>query len=292
MEHSKRKKFYHWLTYKYQLIIRNEENFEEKTTIRFNYVKVLFIFFIAFVSLFLISFFIGKTVLNRWYDPEYATHQQKKQIIELSLKLDSLNYVMNLQDVQLVNMRAVLSGEDTLDSYSTGDSSVGAANSNVLLNDIEIQPVEAQIRKMYENGDLMNPNSVQFSGTLKEKFFLPPINAYHIAQKFDRKSEHYGVDLVSKKDEPVKVIDEGTVIVSNWTRETGYTILVQHDDDFISVYKHNSVLLKKVGNFVQTGDILGVIGNSGELTSGPHLHFELWYKGNPVNPEEYLKLTK
>ena len=79
--------------------------------------------------------------------------------------------------------------------------------------------------------------------------------------------------------------------MANWTQETGYTIAVQHNNDLISFYKHNSVLLKKIGNYVQTGDILGIIGNSGELTTGPHLHFELWHKGNPVNPEYYIKLT-
>jgi murein DD-endopeptidase MepM/ murein hydrolase activator NlpD len=96
------------------------------------------------------------------------------------------------------------------------------------------------------------------------------------------------VDLVAKDKSRISSVLDGTVIISHWTSETGYVIAIQHKNDYVSLYKHNSSLLKEVGDFVNAGDHIAVIGNSGELSSGPHLHFELWHKGTPVNPEDYI----
>ena len=117
-------------------------------------------------------------------------------------------------------------------------------------------------------------------------FFVPLKGV--ITNEFNPSQGHYGVDVVSKQNEAIKAVLDGTIILSNWTIETGYTIAIQHQENIISVYKHNSVLLKKVGEFVKAGDPVAIIGQTGELTSGPHLHFELWYDGNPVNPKEYI----
>ena len=124
---------------------------------------------------------------------------------------------------------------------------------------------------------------------LSEIFFFSPIDGI-ISAKYDAINQHYGVDIVAKRNEPVKCITDGTVILSSWTQDSGYVIAVQHRGDLISVYKHNAELLKKVGNFVGAGEIISITGNTGELTDGPHLHFELWFSGNPVNPEEFVLL--
>jgi murein DD-endopeptidase MepM/ murein hydrolase activator NlpD len=105
---------------------------------------------------------------------------------------------------------------------------------------------------------------------------------------FDPQNNHYGVDIVAKENEPVKTITDGTVILATWTLETGYIISIQHSNELISIYKHNSVLLKKIGDVVRGGEIISIIGNTGELTSGQHLHFELWYKGTPLNPQKFI----
>ena len=117
--------------------------------------------------------------------------------------------------------------------------------------------------------------------------FFAPINGM-ITDRFDNKTKHFGIDLVAKEKTRISSVLEGTVVISNWTSETGYVIGIQHKNDYFSLYKHNSVLLKSVGDFVNASDHIAIIGNSGELSSGPHLHFELWRQGVPVNPEEYI----
>ena len=109
-----------------------------------------------------------------------------------------------------------------------------------------------------------------------------------MSDQFKSKERHYGVDIVGPENEPIKATLDGTVILATWSSETGYTITVQHTNNLISVYKHNSVLLKKVGDYVKAGEAIAIIGNSGEQTTGPHLHFELWYNGSPVNPIDYM----
>ena len=117
-------------------------------------------------------------------------------------------------------------------------------------------------------------------------FFTPVYGL--ITDVYDGKTKHFGIDIVAKEKSRISSVLDGSVIVSHWTAETGYVIVVQHKNDYVSIYKHNSVLLKGVGDFVNGGEHIAVIGNSGELSSGPHLHFELWHKGAPVNPEDYI----
>ena len=122
---------------------------------------------------------------------------------------------------------------------------------------------------------------------LRETFFFTPITGF-ISDHYDVKKGHYGVDIVAKTNEPVKCIADGTVILASWTQDAGYVIAIQHRGNLISVFKHNAELLKKVGSFVNAGEIISIVGNSGEMTDGPHLHFELWYNGNSLNPEEFV----
>jgi murein DD-endopeptidase MepM/ murein hydrolase activator NlpD len=109
-----------------------------------------------------------------------------------------------------------------------------------------------------------------------------------VTNSFKGSENHFGTDIVAGPNEVVKATLDGTIILSTWTIETGNVVQIQHDNDLISVYKHNAEILKNMGKRVKAGEPIAIIGNSGELTTGPHLHFELWYKGKPVNPEEYI----
>jgi murein DD-endopeptidase MepM/ murein hydrolase activator NlpD len=127
------------------------------------------------------------------------------------------------------------------------------------------------------------------SGVSNFYFFLP-VKGY-ITGDFDPKNEHYGVDIVAADNAPVKATLDGSVVISTWTPETGYVIGIQHENNLVSLYKHNSVLLKKEGDYVHAGDVIAIVGNTGELSTGPHLHFELWYNGSAINPKDYINFN-
>ena len=123
---------------------------------------------------------------------------------------------------------------------------------------------------------------------IRNFFFFTPLKGF-VTNNFNALNSHYGIDIVAKKNEPIKATLDGTVIFCDWTIKTGYVIAIQHQNNIISVYKHNSALMKKEGNYVKAGEVIAIIGNTGELTSGPHLHFELWYDGKAVNPKEFMR---
>jgi len=138
-----------------------------------------------------------------------------------------------------------------------------------------------------------NPISIQtssdFSINQNLDFFMPVRGT--LAEGFKPEKNHYGIDLLAAKNTPVNAALSGSVIQSDWTLENGYTIAIQHEQNFLSFYKHNSVLLKKVGSYVKTGEVIAIIGNTGELSDGPHIHFELWQNGKPVNPLNFIRLN-
>ena len=234
-----------------------------------------------------ISLFLVKTLLAQWFDPEHAELEANKRLIKLSSAVDSLAYEVDMKDQFIDNLTMIIKGDDTIDvQNNVSDQRLANLNADIDLDNLP--PIDSQFRKEFEEGgdlilDLNSYNAVDF----QEFFLFSPISGI-VLSPYNVKNEHYGVDVVSKKNEPVKCVADGTVIFSDWTQEAGFVISVQHKGDLISVYKHNSALLKKVGTFVNAGDIISIIGNTGELTSGPHLHFELWYNGNPVNPEEFV----
>ena len=234
-----------------------------------------------------ISLFLVKTMLAQWFDPEHAELEANKRLIMLSSAVDSLAYEVDLKDQFIDNLTMIIKGDDTIDIQNNApEQRLADLNADIDLDNLP--PIDSQFRKEFERGgDLLLDLDSYNSGDLQEFFLFSPISGI-VLSPYNVKNEHYGVDVVSKKNEPVKCVADGTVIFSDWTQEAGFVISVQHKGDLISVYKHNSALLKKVGTFVNAGDIISIIGNTGELTSGPHLHFELWYNGNPVNPEEFV----
>jgi murein DD-endopeptidase MepM/ murein hydrolase activator NlpD len=152
--------------------------------------------------------------------------------------------------------------------------------------------IDAAFRRQFEQ-QAVEARTQRYAKTdeaLKDLTFFAPLGGL-IMNRFDVKRKHFAVDIVAKKDEPIKSVADGTVIISSWTQDSGHVIGIQHKNQILSFYKHNSVRLKEVGDVVRAGDIVAIIGNSGELTDGPHLHFELWHNGNPVNPEEYIRFS-
>lgn len=276
-----------WLTNRYQLIIRNEENFAEKTSVGFTYSKVILFSVILFSIVFLISLFLVQTVLEKWFDPKYEQMVLKQQLFGLALKVDSLADELERKERFIGNIQRVLSG-DTAALKDRGQIlGAGKETSSKPPVSLKISRSDSAFRRAVEQSDLSMITLASSRGQgLKETFFSP-ISGF-ISDRYDVRKGHYGVDVVTKTNEPVKSIADGTVLFSSWTQDAGYVLAIQHSGNLISIYKHNAELYKKVGTFVNAGEIISLVGNSGEMTNGPHLHFELWYNGNSINPEEFV----
>ncbi len=276
------------LTIKYQLVIRNEENLAEKSTFGFTYAKVLVISVGIFMIIFVGSLFLSKTLLAKWFDPKHAQMEANKRLYELALKVDSLALEVDRKDKFILNFQRVLSG-DTSNGFVDPATQLGSENKPIkAIGDMKLAPSDSQFRKDFEQSELslISLTSGKYR-ELQETFFFSPITGF-VSDHYDVKKGHFGIDIVAKTNEPVKCIADGTVLMASWTQDSGYVIAIQHRGNLISLYKHNAELLKKVGTFVTAGDIISIVGNSGEMTDGPHLHFELWYNGNSLNPEEFV----
>jgi murein DD-endopeptidase MepM/ murein hydrolase activator NlpD len=274
---------------KYRLVIMND-SLEERLTFRLSRLNVFVALgTLTIILIFLTSMLIAFTPL-REYIPGYTNITLQKRLYELQIKTDSIEKDLQQKNLFIENLRNIISGKDlpadqplkkdTLKKYSNIRNKKSPEDS-LLRAEIENQGKYNLYRS--ESGQGVFAKRPAIGSVL---FFVPLKGV--ITNEFNPMQGHYGVDIVSKQNEAIKSVLDGTVILSNWTIETGYTIAVQHQENIVSVYKHNSALLKKVGDFVKAGDPIAIIGQTGELTSGPHLHFELWYDGNPVNPKEYI----
>ncbi len=263
----------------------NDDTFEEKVTLRLTPLGVVILIgSITIVMTMLVISLLAFTSL-REYIPGYADVGIRREMIKMALKSDSLEQTLSEQNSFIKNLDNVLSGNIKNDSAKTRPEKK-TAPPNLKIN---ASPKEAALRKNIESQDqytLSYATETNKSG-ISNFFFFTPIKGI-VSASFNTKEKHFGVDIVGPENEPIKATLDGTVILANWSSETGYTITVQHSNNLISVYKHNSVLLKKVGDYVKAGEPLAIIGNSGEQTTGPHLHFELWYNGTAINPQDYM----
>ena len=279
-----------WLSNRYLLIFRNEENFAERTTISFTYAKLIVFLVSIFLIVLLISLYLVSTILSAWLDPRHAEVEANRQLIDLSLSVDSLSMEVYRKEMFIQSFKRLASGNvgaDTLNPGLAAQENGNTVNKPAVPDLLDLPAVDSALRSEFE-GSLLFDRAINSSNSeLQEIFFYSPVSGL-VSAPFDSKIEHYGSDIVSKQNEPVKAVADGTVLLSVWTQKEGYVLAIQHRTNLISIYKHNSALLKKTGEFVRAGEVVSIIGNSGELTTGPHLHFELWYNGNPINPEEFV----
>jgi len=286
----------HWISKlrnKYRLVISNEDTFEEKFSFRLSRLNVFVVTgTIAILLIIATTFLIAFTPL-REYIPGYTDVTLRKRVIQLERLADSLETDLNRKSEYLNNIKNIIEGryvateEDTtvVSSESARDEDYGNVN-------YTRSPEDSILRQEYEGSNkyelFYNDNHEVAAKSSRSSFiFLNPLKGI-ATNEFDVSKQHYGIDIVSKENEVVKATLDGIVIFSEWTVETGYVISIQHQGMFVSTYKHNSALLKKQGSTVKAGEPIAIVGESGELTTGPHLHFELWYNGTPVNPRDYI----
>lgn len=272
---------------KYRFSIVNDHTFEEVWRIRltrynaFLLISVL-LFFIIGGTASLISF----TNL-REFIPGYPDVYMRRNILLSAIRLDSLDRELELRDKYFANLNYIISGRppvqrayapDTLKNYGGIDFSKSPEDS----------VLRASVEKEEKFTLTLGPSTRESATNLAGLHFFPPVKGV-ISGKFDIRLKHFGTDIATKPKEIVSSALDGTVIFTGWTMETGYVIEVQHQNNIVSVYKHNASLLKETGDLVRAGEAISVVGDSGELfTSGPHLHLEIWYKGSPLDPEKHI----
>jgi len=282
---KKKNSFWNRWRFKYRFVILNSENFEERLS--FN-ISRLNVFLLSCIT---ITLLMGGTALViafsplREYIPGYTSTNIRRQMVTLNQLSDSLNTELINRERYLQNIKNIIEGRD-IDTNTSSNWQRMSAQEEIT---VERTPEDSLLREHVEAEEKFN-----FFGTtsmdnqsVENLLFFVPVKGL-VTQSFNIEGEHYGVDIVTKENELIKSTLNGVVVFSSWTSETGNVIAVQHENNLLSIYKHNSVLLKGQGERVVAGEAIAIIGNSGKWSSGPHLHFELWYNNNPVNPEQYI----
>ncbi len=287
MDGKKKKGFFlKKLKHKYRLVVYNDSTFEEVWFMRLSRLNLIAVLgTMTFLFTALLFVLIAYTSVRELI-PGYPSGALQKTTVNNFKRLDSLEREMKIQDQYLENLHTILLGQEPNNFENEQDTNIVyheikfSSSKNDSLLRVEVEKEEqfnlaVTVKKEKRKTDFTN------------FYFFPPIKGL-ITNSLDISKNHYGTDVVSDPNAVVKATLNGTIIMSTWTLETGYVIHIQHDNNLISVYKHNAALLKEAGNNVKAGDAIAIIGNSGELSTGPHLHFELWHNGEPLDPENYI----
>ncbi len=286
---KEKEKLIHRLRAKFRLVIMNDSTFEERFSLMLSPMNI-FIWFGTFIIVLVVvtTLIIAYTPL-REFIPGYPDGDDRKQAQRNEIRADSLEKELGKYDAYLRDIKILLSGSDF--NNNSGDTILNNSNETKVLDPSK---AEMQFREKMREEEKMNPSNLSESNenttnSLTGILFFTPLEG-QISQSFERKSGHLGLDIVGAKNDPIKSTLDGTIIFADWTTDGGHEIHIQHSNNIVSVYKHNSYLLKKTGDRVRAGDPVAIMGNTGSQTDGAHLHFEIWVNGKPVDPQNYLAL--
>ncbi len=267
------------------MVLFNDITYQEVFSIKLTRLNVTaYLGFFSLMLIIIVTLLIAYTPL-REYIPGYPDSKMRNQIVNNAILVDSLQNQLRVQSQFINNLSKIIIGEDTQLLLHAIDTmhDFGQITFKRSVEDSLMRYTVERDEKYNLTGSKIQP---RLEGLNAIHFFAPVKGV--VTNSFNPSYGHYGIDLVARPNEPVLSVQKGTVIMAAWTIETGYVIQIQHSHNIISVYKHNASLLRKTGDVVEAGQAIAIIGNTGELSSGPHLHFELWYNGQPVNPEDYI----
>ena len=278
----------------FRFVIMNEDTFEEVGSYKLTLMNLyVFISTLMVVLTFLVFLLIAYTPIKEYLPGFQPVSNNDRRMLELTREVNRMGQEMQAQEVYIKNLQRMLTGNPLRErdvpqvkpeqNNSKGDAKkVGMSKvDEELRREMELEQVGRIAKKGREQGFAPSEKPME------QLFFAAPVNG-EISAHFDRQKSHYGIDVLAPRNTAIKAAMDGYVFLAEWTLETGNTVGIQHDHGILSFYKHNSALLKKVGNFVRAGEAIAIVGNTGVLSSGPHLHFELWHKGKPVNPVDYV----
>lgn len=281
------------LKHNYRLVVMNNETFEEIGSYRLTLLNVYILLstVIVVVALIVVAL-IAFTPLKR-YIPGYGDIQKDDELREVYQTLEEIEKLQEAQDVYTSNVKRMLVGD--VETENDIDEAIEQIDSSEMLKEVERSEIDEQLRQeieLEEIGEIAQRDRMINFGPcntpLERMYFTAPVSG-EISAGFMPDKDHFGVDILAPRNTAIKSIMDGYVFISDWTLETGNTIGIQHTNNVISFYKHNSLLLKKVGSYVKAGEAVAIIGNTGDLSDGPHLHFELWHKGKPIDPVDYVQ---
>jgi len=280
-----RNKVIKWLRNRLQIIFRNKRDFKDISFFEFTNLSLslYILFFLALI--FSISFFLSTTILSQWFDPRFVEKKANEELIRLSNSIDSLIYESQIKDQYIENIMIILSGGEN--EFLEKKSEKNKLELQDLTNDYSA--VDSFFRQEFES-NLSFSEIIRSTDSDQNLLLMSPVSSGVISSFYDPSKSHFGIDITCKEEEPIKSVLDGTVLMSSWTKDSGYVISIIHPNNLISVYKHNSKVFVEPGQIINTGDVISIIGNTGELSTGPHLHFELWLNGKSINPSEFISI--
>ncbi len=271
---------------RYRLVIMEDETLELKTSVKLTLLNVYVAISVVLTVLAALIFCLIYFTPIKNYLVGYNQVNVTRSVLEQENTIDSLVRLSDQRELWLANMGRILRGEvDT-----SFNREVGAPQ---LLDEVDLQdvpPEDLALRERVTRADYFNLRGAEEENKardFRDGIFYLPLEGV-VTSTFSPADGHFGIDIVSRENTPIKAIRDCRVIDTYWDSETGNVIVLQHEFGLVSFYKHNSSLLRKVGNFVRAGDAIAIVGNTGELSTGPHLHFELWYDQTPLDPEDFL----
>jgi len=279
-----KKKFTKKLLHKYRMVVLNEDTFEERFSFRLTRLNVFVAVGISAILLIAMTTFLIAFTPLREYIPGYSSAALKEKATKLAYTSDSLQNKMRMNDQYLQSIQDALRGEFDVQQLDR-DSILSQPITELEYQEINRIKADSLLREEVAQEDKYNilptaTDNINFS-------LFPPVKGT-ISERYNIENKHYAIDIVTTRNSPIKSVADGRVIFAEWTAETGYVIIIEHSYGLLSVYKHNASLSKSQGDIVRSGEVIATAGNTGEFTTGPHLHFELWNEGNPVDPSEYI----
>ena len=272
------------LSERFHILLVNEKTLEKRKLFSSSSINLAASSLFAFLLLLSTSFILIYITPLKEYFRGYTSIELRENAVENSMKLDSLESLYISQSKYIKSLKDLLSGNISFEDLDQN-------NENAEANSLELEIVKTNLddsllRALVDEEDKYNAFDLQ--GERFTTVLFPPVKG-GLSSGFDYESKHYGVDIAMPENSPVHSISEGIVVFAEWTSETGFVIILEHLNGLTSIYKHNSSIIKTQGDRIETGEIIAFTGNTGSLTTGPHLHFELWYRGEPVDPESYIE---
>ncbi|MFO7863990.1 MAG: M23 family metallopeptidase [Salinivirgaceae bacterium] len=282
---EKKKKVLSRLKRHYRLVILNDQTFEEKWSYRLTGINVL----TAISGLAMVLIFIGVVLMSftplKQLIPEYPDSAFFEKMVKNAVRIDSIENELAIRDQYIRNLRHILIGDSRTKVEDVHDTVE-------LYSDLDLKPSkdDSLLRRRVEldqQASITTPTKSKTADKLSQMNFFSPVKGV-VSNTFNHGTGHFGIDIVTEIASPVHAALAGTVISSSWSLKTGHTLQIQHSSNIITVYKHNESLIKEQGDVVSAGETVAFVGNSGEYSTGPHLHFELWHNGLPLNPQNYI----